>query len=726
MQELVSSETLNNEEEIIVFEENLKGPKGDKGDKGDDGYTPKKGVDYFTENDKQELIEAVTEDASSEFVQIVNSKTTEFNNNATSKTDSFNSNATSKETSYNENATTKLNEYNENHTIKMNAYNDNTTEKITEYNENAAEKIAEYDEHIEDLDNIVSKNIASGESISIDDALAYKIFGAKVDGNASQITTTGKQMLQMCPEVHETNGITFTKNEDGSIIINGTATNTAFCNINGSYTDTELNRRFRLKKDSYYTLYLKNQLNGLYMGVRTSSVSGAILNTQNQELKAQQYTGEDDDTGLAFLNVATGTTLKNLVVYPMIAEGQFSELEWEEYTGGEPSPSPDYKQAITTLNSDIKIVQIGQNAYNIANRKNPDGYPEISVDENDWVTIDNTTPTRHYVNFFTSNLKLKTDTDYAIVLEVKEASGDGKFILMSDDQDRGQFEETIMFEDIGEMGNNSVQVYIKKSKSSFEKSADGLRSFIETSNGQSNFITFRISVVEDTSITPETFVYKSYESNEYTIDLQDNELAKLTDVMKDDIVIDKIGNATLNKRVGKTVLNGTESWFLSNAGTYQVFGLTKNDVAKNNLLSDTFIYYKQVNLIKDRVGITNDNTEQRIYISNGISSTVEEFKAWLSENNVTVYYELLEHQTTNIGTFTNFKTFEGINSFFLETNIGTNFEIKYAQDLQKVISKQQAEINELKTLLSSTATSALLLDNYESDLINEIESEVEQ
>ena len=154
MQELVSSETLNNEEEIIVFEENLKGPKGDKGDKGDDGYTPKKGVDYFTENDKQELIEAVTEDASSEFVQIVNSKTTEFNNNATSKTESFNSNATSKETSYNDNATTKLNEYNENHTSKLNAYN-----------ENAAEKITEYDNHIEELDNIVSKNTVNGESI---------------------------------------------------------------------------------------------------------------------------------------------------------------------------------------------------------------------------------------------------------------------------------------------------------------------------------------------------------------------------------------------------------------------------------------------------------------------------------------------------------------------------------------------------------------------------------
>ena len=68
----------------------------------------------------------------------------------------------------------------------------------------------------------------------------------------------------------------------------------------------------------------------------------------------------------------------------------------------------------------------------------------------------------------------------------------------------------------------------------------------------------------------------------------------------------------------------------------------------------------------------------------------------------------------------NFKTFAGVNHFFLETNLATNFEIKYVQDLQKVISKQQAEIDELKTLLSSTATSALLLDNYANDLVEEV------
>ena len=37
----------------------IQGPKGDKGDTGADGHTPVKGVDYFTEADKQELVTAV-------------------------------------------------------------------------------------------------------------------------------------------------------------------------------------------------------------------------------------------------------------------------------------------------------------------------------------------------------------------------------------------------------------------------------------------------------------------------------------------------------------------------------------------------------------------------------------------------------------------------------------------------------------------------------------------
>ena len=38
----------------------IQGEKGDKGDRGDDGYTPVRGTDYWTEEDKSEMLDDVT------------------------------------------------------------------------------------------------------------------------------------------------------------------------------------------------------------------------------------------------------------------------------------------------------------------------------------------------------------------------------------------------------------------------------------------------------------------------------------------------------------------------------------------------------------------------------------------------------------------------------------------------------------------------------------------
>ena len=748
MQELVSSETLNNEEEIIVFEENLKGPKGengatftpnvsktgnlswtndknlenpetvnirgpqglqgiqgpqglqgDKGEKGDDGYTPVKGTDYFTEADKQEFIEAVTEDASSNFVQTVSEKTTEFNNNATSKTNAFNSNVESKTTEFNNNATTKLNEYNENHTTKLNAYNDNATAKI-----------AEYDEHIEDLDNIVSKNIVSGESVSIDDALAYKVFGAKIDGNKKQTTTTGKQMLQMCPEVRETNGLTFTKNEDGSVVINGTSTATTYCNLNTSYSDTSDNKYFSLKQNSYYTVYLKNRTSDVNLAFRTSTINSAIVQLDANDINSGQYTNEDSSTAFAYLQISANKKFNNLVVYPMIAEGQFSELEWEEYTKGEASPSPDYPQPISVVSDEVKIVQTGKNLFSKKLNAYGSISPNINVDSvsQDTITISATSNTGLYESVrYSSVAKLIKGKTYTVSAKID--GNENSLIRIAKNND-GTAQNIL-----GNVRSNAPFTF------TYDGSYSQIGVFFYVSHGAKpsagSTATFSEVMIEESSSMTE---YEAYKSNEYTIDLNDNELVKLSDDTKDTIEIDKPGNVSLSKKIGKIILNGTESWFLSSAGSYQVFGLIKSDIAKNKLLSDRFTYYKQVNNIKDREGISNDNTKQRIYISNGTSSTVEDFKAWLADHNVTVYYELAEPTTSSLGQLTNFKTFASVNHFFLEANLATNFEIKYAQDLQKVISKQQEEIDELKMLLSSTATSAMLLDNYANDLVEEV------
>lgn len=38
---------------------NMKGPQGIQGEQGEPGYTPVKGVDYYTDSDKTELVNAV-------------------------------------------------------------------------------------------------------------------------------------------------------------------------------------------------------------------------------------------------------------------------------------------------------------------------------------------------------------------------------------------------------------------------------------------------------------------------------------------------------------------------------------------------------------------------------------------------------------------------------------------------------------------------------------------
>lgn len=89
-------------------------------------FTPKKGVDYFTEVEKNELMESVSSGAVGEFRNVVDSATTEYNANATEKL-----------TTYNRNAEQKLESYNSNH-----------TEKLTEYNTNAETKTAEFERRI--------------------------------------------------------------------------------------------------------------------------------------------------------------------------------------------------------------------------------------------------------------------------------------------------------------------------------------------------------------------------------------------------------------------------------------------------------------------------------------------------------------------------------------------------------------------------------------------------
>lgn len=75
-------------------------------------FTPKKGVDYFTEAEKNELMESVSSGAVGEFRKVVDIATTEYNDNHNLQLAKYNANASEKLTIYDTNDEQRTSDYN--------------------------------------------------------------------------------------------------------------------------------------------------------------------------------------------------------------------------------------------------------------------------------------------------------------------------------------------------------------------------------------------------------------------------------------------------------------------------------------------------------------------------------------------------------------------------------------------------------------------------------------
>lgn len=110
-------------------------------------FTPVKGVDYFTDEEKTELMESVSSGAVGEFRKVVDTATTEYNANASEKLTTYNTNAEQHTTDYNRNAAEKLE-----------AYNQNAENKTAEFDANAAALQTEVDRLRGECDTLAAEN----------------------------------------------------------------------------------------------------------------------------------------------------------------------------------------------------------------------------------------------------------------------------------------------------------------------------------------------------------------------------------------------------------------------------------------------------------------------------------------------------------------------------------------------------------------------------------------
>ena len=158
-----------------------------------------------------------------------------------------------------------------------------------------------------------------------------------------------------------------------------------------------------------------------------------------------------------------------------------------------------------------------------------------------------------------------------------------------------------------------------------------------------------------------------------SIDLQGNFIAKLGDI-KDEI---DVVTGKLTKRIGKVVLDGSETWTIASTYTntirFQNKTAFQGAIPNPTIISDKFV--------SSNNGDNNDYEHIRgayspyqdygfIFLNKTRLSadTVEAFKTWLAQNNVEVYYVLAEPYEVQLDT-TKIPLFEGINNVKVITNL---------------------------------------------------------
>ena len=172
----------------------------------------------------------------------------------------------------------------------------------------------------------------------------------------------------------------------------------------------------------------------------------------------------------------------------------------------------------------------------------------------------------------------------------------------------------------------------------------------------------------------------------------------------------------LEKRIGKIVLNGSESWQKDkNNGAYFV---TKSSIGVNHQATGLCLctHYKKGNILTED-NVISLGTNNFIQIQDTQFSSVNEFKIFVKEQYdngtpVIIYYELAELEEISL-TPTEVPLFEGENHIQLEEDIETDTNIKYLKKTAftdayqtKVESQAQMRITseEITNSVSSTRT----------------------
>lgn len=243
-----------------------------------------------------------------------------------------------------------VNEYLEKNPVKPGA----TTEQAQQIEQNKTDIASLKTETAslkEDLSTKITKFYASNQGEThLADSDNGKIMDMMIYGKSEQKQYSGKNLLNATLQTTTVNGVTCTNNGDGTYTVNGTATDIAIFVVYYNFADvygsaSSLKMVGCPSGGSAQKYFLRSYRKG---------GNPEILDEYGSGISIGSF--KESESNIAII-VKSGATVNNLIFKPMLTtDTTATYADFEPYTGGIPSPNPDYPQEIkSVVNPTVKV-----------------------------------------------------------------------------------------------------------------------------------------------------------------------------------------------------------------------------------------------------------------------------------------------------------------------------------------------------------------------------------
>jgi len=214
------------------------------------------------------------------------------------------------------------------------------------------DKLKSENETLKSIINQQPQVSGEGQSVTLNNTIKAPFTKFDVEGHSEQETTEGYQLLKNNGSASSTSrGVNFVKNDDGSVVLNGTydATGEALYTIfAGAISNT------MLKKNVNYYLSDGTQSSAeriIQIYQRETGGNWSFL-TSTQVANPSQFSITGDEVWIRIrVSNSTEVTFNNLIMYPMISE---VNKPFEKFTYGA-SPNPSYEQPIKSCGENVNL-----------------------------------------------------------------------------------------------------------------------------------------------------------------------------------------------------------------------------------------------------------------------------------------------------------------------------------------------------------------------------------